>query len=325
MRILIIFLLILCFGCKEKNTQNIIFTPHNEYLSSKMKEMGCECMYKEIKNKFFYNKNTGLYFIGIMSDSFTFSEAYKTCLNKLTLSEVRHLYGPPHIEDDKHMYYYGNVENCGQHFYGIRLEKNIANKIVNTKNSHDYAYPNDSTKQYNLRCRSVDFLDSSKLKINQKLFDYFEDDFIDKHFEVATYIKIQPKFENIQASPRCLENIRFEQNNLLYNTNIKHYIKNWTSLNGTLPLMGYYDGEYKNCTSLLTDTDLITEAYGNPSYISKEKDTVCYVIGNQLDNEKVLTESFFLHRDKSTYVRGPVPLNINYEFPSVKGQCENLP
>ena len=325
MRVFVLFLLIICFGCREKHTQNTILTPTNNNLSHKMKEIGCECIYDEIKNKFFYNKNTGLYFIGIMSDYFIFSEEYKTCMNKLTLNEVRHLYGPPHIENNEYMYYYGNVELCGQYFYGIRLEKSLTKKVINTKNSHDYAYPNDSTKQYNLRCRSTDFLDSSKSKVNQGLFDYFEDDFIDKHFEVATYIKIQPKFENTQVSPRCLENVRFEQNNLLYNTNIKHYIKNWTSSNSAFPLMGYYDGEHKNCTSFLTNLNLIPEIYGDPSYISDDKDTICYVIDNRLDNGKVPTESFFLYRDQNTYVRGPVLLNINYKLPSVKGQCENLP
>jgi len=327
MRIVFAFLLIICLICKEKNTQNIIFTPRNHDLLKKMKSIGCECLYNEVKNKFFYNRNTGLYFIAIGADVMYYDkETYRDCIqNKLTLNDIEKLYGMPHLEDDNNMYYYGNVMSCGQRFYGLRFEKNkTQDSIVNIKpHVQEYAFPNDST--FNLRCRSADFLDKEKMRVNQEFFEYFSEEFVDRYFEVASYIKIQPKFEHPQASPRCLENIRFEQNNLLYNSNMRCYLDNYSVNDRAFPLMGYQDEEHKICISFLNEPERIIAAYGEPSYISPNKDTIVYITDNKLYKRKVLNESYVFYEDYDTYGKSSVRLNSKYLPMTNPKNCITIP
>jgi len=324
MRFVLIFLLIFCFGCTEKNTQSVILTPKNDSLIKKMKEIGCECLYTDVKNKFLYNKNTGLYFISLGAEVM-YKEAYKACFDKLSLSDVKQLYGKPHLEDDINMYYYGNVSYCGQWFEGLRFEKKQDNdKVVNIKTHvQEFPFPKDST--INWRCRSVDFLDAHKMRVNQDFFEYFTEDFVDTYFEVAKYVRIQPKFENAQASSRCLENIQFEQNNFLYNMNMKCYMKNWSSNDRAFPLMGHDDEEHKNCTSFLSSSELIIKAYGEPSYISKNKDTISYITGNTLYKGKVINESYIFYDNYNTYGKGSVPLDTKYLPKTLEQNCTIVP
>jgi len=284
-----------------------------------MKTIGCECVYQEVKNKFFYNKNTGLYLIGITSNDFISNEKYKACMSKLTLGDIERLYGPAHAKDENNMYYYSSVIYCGQRFYGLRFEHQ-AGKITNiTTHVQEFAFPEDDSKKFNLRCIEVDFLDIDKLRINQGFFKYFETETVDENFETAKYIKIQHGFEHPKIERRCLNNLRFEQTNLVYNTNIDFYVKNFTPMNGALPLMGYGDG--KDCISFLNTPDLIMKAYGNPSYVSKDKDTLSYIIDDNGSRDKILTESFFFYDDYNTYGRGPLSLNIDYNFKRFTGDC----
>jgi len=319
MRIFVILLLVLCLGCNEKVNQSIILTPRNNDLSKKMKAIGCECVYQEVKNKFFYNKNTGLYLIGITSNDFIFNEEYKACMSKLTLGDIERLYGPAHAKDENNMYYYSSVMYCGQRFYGLRFEHQAGKIIDITTHVQEFAFPDDDTKQFNIRCNEVDFLDAEKLKINQGFFEYFENKTVDENFEVAKNIEIQPKFEHPKIEQRCLNNVRFEQTNLVYNKNIDFYVKNFTPMNGALPLMGYGDG--KECISFFDTPELLIKAYGVPSYMSKNKDTLSYIIDDENSGDKILTESFFFYDDYNAYGRGPLPLKIDYNFKQLPKDC----
>ena len=286
--LLYLWIFLIFIACNEKKSQNIILTPRNDELRVKMESWGCECLYDEVKNRFLYNKNTGLYFGGI-----GYLYQYKDCYEKLSLDGFYELYGPPHIEDDEYLYYYCNVRNCGQHFDGLRFKKDENGKIVSAKSDvEEDIFPDDDSKEYNIRCRSVDYIDEKKMRINQNFFNYFGDDFVNKHFKMADYIELQPEFTNPNFSKRCLETIRFRQYNFLYNKKKEYFIGNYTYVSQSFPLMGYQEVEYATCKLAFNKVDFFISAYGEPSYISESKDTIVYVLSNSLHKGKVPNRSY---------------------------------
>lgn len=127
MKALIFFFVVvgsLLVGCASNST---LYYHDNTYIEAEIDSIeGCEGLADAIRNNFFYNTEDSVYFEN-KGFHIHAQEEYHSCLRKLTIKQIRALFGVPHFEETRNkttgLFYLNRCVNfTGKGFFWIKAE-----------------------------------------------------------------------------------------------------------------------------------------------------------------------------------------------------------